>query len=310
MEEKKQFRVSPSGAGKRIDLFLAEELPDCSRSRWQRLIRSGMVTVGGEPVKPHHRLKEGEEIEAELPSAEEFLPPSPFLPLDIIHRDEDILVVNKPAGIIVHPVKAGRDGTLLNAILFHSPPLSSRGGPLRRGIVHRLDKDTSGVLVVARNDRAHLHLARKFKQRKVSKEYLALVFGHPPRDRGEVSYPIGRNRRRRTTMVVRYLGGKAALTAYEVRERFPDCALLLLRPSTGRTHQIRLHLARLGCPVLGDRQYGRPGLARADELEVKRQMLHAYRLRFEHPANGKNVEFIAPLPDDMKEVLTRLRASE
>ncbi len=303
----KQFKVSEENRGERLDLFLAGRLKDYSRSRLQGLIREGKVLVNGAKTKPHHRLTPGEKVEIQLPPSGEEGPQPQSIPLDVIYEDADIIVVNKPPGLLVHPVKVGRSGTLVNALLARAGRLSTGGGPLRPGIVHRLDRDTSGVLVAAKNDEAHRELTRQFKERLLEKIYLALVRGNPPAARGELNYPIGRSGRRRTKMTVKYIGGRESLTGYELLESFSGYSYLQLLLKTGRTHQIRVHLARAGCPVLGDRRYGRGGAEAARELGAVRQMLHAHRLKLAHPKTGEAMIFFAPLPADMEIVLSALR---
>lgn len=307
MDRKRQFLVPVSRKGQRLDLFLTNQLPGYSRARVKRLIEAGKATVEGRQAKAHQRLVAGNQVEVCLPPAGESALSPQFIPLDIIYEDKEILVVNKPAGLVVHPVRAGQKDTLLNALLFQSIRLSSIGAPLRRGVVHRLDKDTSGLVVVAKSDRAHLRLSSQFRERKVEKEYRALVRDHPPQEQGELTYPVGRDLRRRTKMKVKYIGGREAHTLYQVLETFRDCSYLQLLLKTGRTHQIRVHLSQLGCPVLGDTQYDPGGKEKAKSLGAARQMLHACRLKFSHPITEKTLEFTSALPQDMEKVLTVLR---
>ncbi len=299
------LRFTVTEDGQRLDRWLAAALPDRSRAEIQRWIKEGRVLVNDTVLKASYRVEPGDEIVVHIP------PPLPTeiqpepIPLDIIYEDEDLLVINKPAGMVVHPApgRVHRTGTLVNAILAHTPDLLI-GGEQRPGIVHRLDKDTSGVILVAKNDKTLRALQAQFKSREVEKDYLALVEGELPFTRGRVEAPIGRDPRHRQRMAVVPEGkGRPAVTEFTVRERFPGYTLIEVQPRTGRTHQIRVHLAYIGHPVVGDPTYGR----RRKRLHCPRQFLHAHRLRFRLPATGEWVEFTAPLPDDLEEVLIRLR---
>ena len=295
----------------------------------QRAIDAGGVQVDGAVAKPSLRLRTGNVvavIELEFPREG---PVPQAIPLEILHEDEAIVVVNKPAGMIVHPAKGHWEGTLAGALAHHFETLSGRGGRERPGIVHRLDRDTSGVIVVAKTDRAHDALAAQFKARRVEKQYLAIVVGVPDRDQDLVDEPIGDHPTQREKKAIRrgHTSGRDAVTLVEVVERFAGYALVRARPKTGRTHQIRLHLAHIGCPVLCDRLYG--GRAQITELELiprersgqnspasspaeaepllARQALHAHRLQFAHPTSGATVQFEAPLPEDFEHTLAALR---
>ncbi|NOZ29209.1 MAG: RluA family pseudouridine synthase [Chloroflexi bacterium] len=291
--------------GQRLDRWLAEALPDRSRAEIQRWIKEERVTVNGACLKASYRLEPGDEVVVHVPPPQPTeIQPEP-IPLDILYEDENLLVINKPAGMVVHPApgRVHRSGTLVNAVLAHVPDLSV-GGEQRPGIVHRLDKDTSGVILVAKNDKAHRALQDQFKARQVEKAYLALVEGEIPVAHGRVEAAIGRDPRRRQRMaVVPAHKGRAAVTDFTVRERFPGYTLIEVRPRTGRTHQIRVHMAYIGHPLVGDPVYGR----RRKRLHCPRQFLHAHRIGFRLPDTDEWVEFTAPLPPDLEEVLRRLR---
>jgi 23S rRNA pseudouridine1911/1915/1917 synthase len=280
---------------------VAARVPSLSRSRIARLAGEGRVRVDGRPRKPAFRLRSGQAVEVAVP------PPAPSgvlpepIPLDIVLEDEDLLVVNKPAGLTVHPAPGHPSGTLVNALISAVRDLAGIGGTLRPGIVHRLDKDTSGLLVVAKTDAAHRALAEEFKAHTAERTYLAVVRGRVRRTSGTIAAPLGRHPVRRTRIAV-VPRGRSAVTHYTVLERFRDATLVACRLETGRTHQIRVHLAHAGHPLIGDPVYGR---ARAPE--IARQALHAARLEFTHPRTGRRVACTAPLPDDMARLLARLR---
>jgi 23S rRNA pseudouridine1911/1915/1917 synthase len=306
MDEKTELTVSPDDGGGRLDKWLSARSPELSRSRIQALIKSGDVTVDGASVKSHHKLTSGELVAMHIPAAEPVDLVAEDIPLDILHEDDDLIVVNKPAGLVVHPAAGHSSGTLVNALLYHCKELPGISGELRPGIVHRLDKDTSGAMVAAKSDVAMAGLSEQFKARLVEKEYLAVVWGVPDPASGRLETPFGRSNGDRKMMSVHTNSDKVAITAYEVEECFPGTSLLRVRIETGRTHQIRVHLAHLGHSVVGDRVYGR---RRKRELPVPvaRQMLHAEKLAFQHPRTGKRVAFTAPLPDDMRELIDALK---
>ena len=302
----------------RLDRYLAAELDDISRTRVQELIRSGKVKVDGKAhLKSRLELLGGEEIVVDLPDGR---PPGNLIPetmdLDIIHDDDTLAIINKPAGLVTHPGAGAATGTLANGLAAHFATLSPTGGPLRPGIVHRLDKDTSGLLVVAKSDAAHTHLARQFEQRTVAKTYQALVWDRVDGP-GTVDGPIGRDPRNRLAFTV-LPSGRPAVTEYSVMEAYDHFTLLQVTPRTGRTHQIRVHLAHAGHPIFGDRLYGgvrlevsvtpaaRP-LNKELRHDIVRQALHAGSLEFTHPGTGKIVSYSAPLPDDMQAAVDRLR---
>ena len=297
----KTLELTADRPGERLDVFLSPAVAGLSRSQARRLIDDGLVTVDGAPERPSYRLPGGARITATLPPVEEVESAAERIPLTIIYQDEDVIVVDKPAGLTVHPAPGPPSGTLVNALLALAPELADLRDRVRPGIVHRLDRDTSGLLVVARNERARDDLIRQMKQREVSKTYLALVQGVPQPPQGTIEAPIGRHPRNRKKMAV-VAGGREAETRYRVREAVDGFALLEVEPVTGRTHQIRVHLAAIGHPVVGDSVYGK----RSDL--VGRQFLHAWRLAFDLPSSGRRVEFESPLPADLRAALARLRA--
>jgi 23S rRNA pseudouridine1911/1915/1917 synthase len=303
----KTIIVPPEGAGKRLDAWLGTQDADLSRSRIQDLIRSGHIRLNGRVAKPSQKLSLAMEISVDPPAAvdTELLPE--FIPLDVLHEDSDLIVINKPAGLVVHPAAGHASGTLVNALLAHCPDLTGIGGEKRPGIVHRLDRDTTGVMVAAKNELALRGLMNQFRHRQVTKEYLALVWGHlsPPSGRAETL--IGRSSHDRKKMSATPSSGRPAITVYQTTETFAGASLVSVVIETGRTHQIRVHMAFLGHPVVGDTQYGRP---RRDLLPVpipERQMLHAFRLGIRHPRTDQVLTFEAPLPADMRDLLAALR---
>ena len=290
-------------AGRRLDLFVAERVPELSRTRIQELIREGHVHVDGHIAKASHRVAAGETIEIEvLPRpALEALPED--LPLDLLFVDDDFVIVNKPAGMVVHAGAGHSRGTLVNALLYRLGKLSGAGGALRPGIVHRLDRETSGAMVVARNDRAHEHLSEQFRSRNVRKIYVALVHGKMARDSGTITLPISRDPRRRTRMTARETKGRHARTDWRVIARLDGCTFVEAVLHTGRTHQIRAHFAASGHPVVGDTLYGAPRSLRVGTRNLaplKRNFLHAARIGFSHPSTGGWVEVPAPLAKDLR----------
>ena len=314
-----ELTVEAAAAGHRLDAFLASRFPEYSRVHLRRTISAGGVTVDGRGGKPAYRLKPGQKIVFSPPEIPREAPRPENIPLEVLFEDEDVVVVNKPPGMVVHPARGHWSGTLASALQFHfGPTLSATGGASRPGIVHRLDRDTSGVILVARNDRAHSVLAKQFAARSIEKEYFALVAGVPERDRDMIDCPIGFHPRIREMMAVRrdHPESRPAQTFYEVQERFDGFASVKALPKTGRTHQIRVHLHHIGCPVLCDRQYGGRSRITLGELRrdpsdetvlLERHALHARRLRFVHPSTGKSIEIEAPLPDDIAATLCGLR---
>jgi 23S rRNA pseudouridine1911/1915/1917 synthase len=303
-------------AGQRLDAWLARRLPSLSRSRVQALIDEGHVRLEGATARPSTRVRPGQVVRVHVPAPVPAQPQPEDIPIAVVHEDAHLVVVNKPAGLVVHPGAGTARGTLVNALLRHVRDLSGVGGVLRPGIVHRLDRGTSGLLVVAKDDETHRSLVRQFAGRTVEKEYAALVLGTPARPAGEIDAPIGRDPVHRQKMSVRAPRGREARTSWRVEERFDGAALLRVRIHTGRTHQIRVHLASIGHPVAGDPTYGgtrtpssRRLAAREALLSLERPALHAARLSFAHPASGERLAFEAPLPRDLEAVLERLRAA-
>ncbi|HVO11568.1 MAG TPA: RluA family pseudouridine synthase [Vicinamibacteria bacterium] len=313
-EDERRLTTDALAAGSRLDVWLARSLPALSRARLQALIEAGHVLLDGAPARASTRLRQGQGVLVHLPAPVPAEPGPEDIPLSVVYQDPHLLVVDKPAGLVVHPGAGVAGGTLVNALLRHVPDLSGVGGVLRPGIVHRLDRGTSGLLVVAKDDETHRALVRQFASRAVDKEYLALVHGLPARPRGEVDAPIGRDPAHRRRMSVRAPRGRQALTSWAVEEAFDGAALLRVRIHTGRTHQIRVHLASLGHPVVGDAVYGgtrTPSSRRVATREAlqafPRPALHAAHLAFTHPATGERLAFTATLPADMASLLDRLR---
>ncbi len=293
----------------RLDKFLAERLPDVSRSAVQRLLAGGQVTVNSELVKASYKVQPGDQVVVHLAPQETPELAAEKIPLVLVYQDEHLLVVDKPAGMVVHPAPGHAGGTLVNALLAHAPELAASDSP-RPGIVHRLDRDTSGLILVARSEKVRRALQQQFKERQVAKAYLALLHGHLQPAWGRIEAPIGRDPRHRQRMAV-LAGGREAITEYHVREQFAHevgpaagrYSLVEAQPHTGRTHQIRVHFASIDHPVVGDSVYGR----RNRSLPLDRQFLHAWRLSFRHPVTRKTMELEAPLPQDLEQVLALLR---
>ncbi len=292
--------AEPSDSGKRLDHLLHERWPEFSRSRIQDWIKSGRVLVNGAQQRASHAVRAGEAIEvdpAELPPLR--AAPEP-IPLKILYEDDDLVAIDKPAGMVVHAGAGIHSGTLVNALLHHFDGLSALGGDLRPGIVHRLDRYTSGVLLVAKNDAAHQKLAAQFSGRKVEKVYIALVHGKVKQDQGRIERPIARDPVRRTRMTARLAEGRPAWSEYRVLRRFERFTLLEVRIGTGRTHQIRVHLSSIGHPVAGDTLYGAP--AKVDgQPALSRYFLHAHRIRFRQPSNDEEITVISPLPGELED---------
>lgn len=289
-------------SGMRLDAWLAANEPEHSRSRWQALIKEEAVTVNGESAKRNAKLMEGDRVAWSIPEpvSSEVLPED--IPLDILYEDTHIIAVNKPAGLVVHPAAGNESGTLVNALLHHCTDLAGIGGEKRPGIVHRLDKDTSGVMVVAKTEAAMNELARQFKERETGKEYIAIVRGVPQPPTGTIEAPIGRHPIHRKKMSINVRNGRHAVSHYRVEEAFNAASLVSVKIETGRTHQIRVHMAHIRHPVVGDALYGRNST-----IQATRQMLHAAKLFISHPDTNERMEFNAPLPQDMENLLTQLR---
>ena len=311
--------VEASSSGRRLDAFLASHFSDYSRVHLRRVITAGGVKVDGGGGKPAYRLKPGQLVSIVLPEIPREAPTPENIPLDVLYADDYVAAINKPPGMVVHPARGHWSGTLASALQYHfGPELSSSGGPTRPGIVHRLDRDTSGVILVARTDQAHTKLAAQFADRSIEKEYFALVAGSPDLDRDFIEQAIGAHPHKREKMAVRTgdASCRSATTFYEVIERFDGFAAVKLLPKTGRTHQLRVHLDHIGCPVLCDRQYGgRSQITRGDirrepddaQVLLSRQALHARRIRFTHPHTMQPMEVEAPLPTDIAAVLAELQ---
>lgn len=305
MSERHTFTVRAHEAGVRLDVYLASTDAVPSRSAAQRLIAGGWVRVNGEVATKRHVVRPGERIDVYLPPEEPGeLTPEP-MPLDIRYEDEHLIVLAKPAGLVVHPARGHDSGTLVHALLAHTDELGSQSGEDRPGIVHRLDKDTSGLMLVAKTDAAHVALARQLKDRHIKRCYLALACGVIHRGRFEVRAPIGRHRGEFRKMAVDTLRGKEAATVFTVLERFARFTLVEASLKTGRTHQIRVHLSSIGHPVAGDPLYG--GIKCARDLPLERLFLHAYRLEFAHPTTGKPMSFEDELPPELAHVVGHLR---
>ena len=303
--ERLRYQAMQEEAGERLDTFVARQA-GISRNRAQGLILEGAVTVGGEQVGKNHRLRPGEWVEITIP---EPLPPQPIpqdIPIDILYEDKDLVVVNKPAGMVVHPAAGHEDGTLVNALLYAIKDLSGIGGVLRPGIVHRLDRYTSGLMVVAKNDSSHTRLQDLIRERELKRVYLALVHGLPSTRLGTIDAPVGRDPGDRKKMAVTADAGRPAMTNFKVVEYFPSASLLEVELVTGRTHQIRVHLSYIGHAVVGDAEYGRRGELER-ELGLERQFLHAYKISFPHPESGEVIFLEQPLPHDLQSALELMR---
>jgi len=302
-KEKFNLEATPIDAGKRLDKFITERFGgDYSRSFLQRLIDTGKVLVGGSVQKCHYNINAGDIIDITMPepSGVDIKPES--IPLDIVYEDRDLLVVNKAADMVVHPAPGNWTGTLVNALMAHCKDLSGIGGELKPGIVHRIDKGTTGLLVVAKNDRAHRSLSKQFKAKATTRIYEAVVSGVVQFDNGIVEAPLGRSRDDRRKVAVDFESDKNAVTSYKVIERFKNSTFLELRLGTGRTHQIRVHMAHIGHPVVGDETYGTNAKA-----SIGRPALHAKTIGFTHPSTGKYIEFTSQLPKDMKKLIKELK---
>jgi len=303
MNQEYLFEVSPEDEAKRLDIFIKEKLPELSRSRVQALIKENHILVNFKPSKASYKIKRGEKIKVFIPLDKEIEIQPRDIPFEVIYEDEDIAVINKPSGIVVHPAPGHYDDTLVQGLILKLKNLSGIGGKIRPGIVHRLDKDTSGIMLVAKNDFAHKKLVEAFKERLIEKNYIALVYGRLTQKKGKIETFIGRHPIARKKMAV-LKEGKLAITFYEVLEIFNKASLVLAKPVTGRTHQIRVHFSYIGHPVLGDSIYG--GL-KHDLLKPPRLMLHAYEIVFKHPRTNEEMKFRVPIPEEFQSYIEKLK---
>lgn len=308
-----EFTITAGEQPKRLDVFLVNRERDISRSALQRLIELGRIRINGQVVKPSQKIKPGDKITMDVPKAEPLELKGEAIPLEILFEDDHLLVLNKPAGIVVHPAPGNWNGTLVNALLHHfqtsGGTVSTIGGKERPGLVHRLDKETSGIMVIAKTDQSHRHLAAQFKNHSISRVYEALIYGVPKKGHGLIALAIGRDTKERKKFSARTSRPKESVTEYQVEHRFGKIAAhVLLYPKTGRTHQLRVHLTSLGHPILGDPTYGGRKVCAIEQLEVPRVMLHARTLGFRHPDSGKLHEYTRPSPPDMAEIIQGLNA--
>ncbi len=298
----KNVIVNENDKGKRLDIYIAENFNELSRTMIKKLIESNNILINDKSEKVSYKVQANDNISIDVPEAKETKLKAQEIPLDIIYEDNDIIVVNKPKGMVVHPANGNPDGTLVNAILaICKNSLSGIGGELRPGIVHRLDKDTSGLIIVAKNDKAHINMSEQIKERNVKKTYIALVRGNVPEEEATINMPIGRSTKDRKKMAVTK-NGKQAITHFKVLKRYSKYTLLEIKIETGRTHQIRVHMAEIGYPVVGDAVYSNG----KNEFGIEGQMLHAYKLEFMHPITNKHMELTAPLPQYFEEILKKL----
>jgi len=313
-----EFDVAGRNAGRRLDLYLSARFPDYSRTFIKELIRQGSITVNGRPVKPSYVPSKGDHVLAVVPVRQFEQVPPEDIPLDVVYEDRWIVVLNKPPDLVVHPAKGHQTGTLVNALVHRFQGLSERYGPLRPGIVHRLDRDTSGVVLVVKDDRVHEQIARQFELRRVKKEYIAICEGRFELDADVVDAPLGPDPRDRARMIVRPSDGKPARTLYRVAERLGPFTVVRCFPETGRTHQIRVHMRHIGHPIVADGLYGRRDALYLSDLTggeqmpdeeplLERQALHARRLSLHHPGLDRDMTFEAPLPADMERLVQALR---
>lgn len=318
--EPKELIVPAEFTGWRVDAFLAKQFPQYSRNLLKKVFDAGGVQCNGEPAKPAHKVRPEMIVRIFLPEIPREGPRPEEIPLDVLFEDDDLVAVNKPAKMVVHPARGHWSGTLTSALAFHFQKLSTLGGPTRPGVVHRLDRETSGVILIAKNDLTHFSLTSQFADRTIEKEYVAIVSGGLDHDRDLIDAPIGVHPYQREKMAIRagHHTSREARTFYEVTQRFRGHAVVRVLPHTGRTHQIRLHLCHVGAPVLCDRMYsGRGKLTRGDlrhneddTVLLERHALHARRLKFRHPTTGEPIEIEAPLPDDMAGVIEELKAAQ
>ncbi|MGN7407602.1 MULTISPECIES: RluA family pseudouridine synthase [unclassified Sporosarcina] len=302
--EQFQYVIEEQTAGERIDKALASVNADWSRTLIQQWVKDGIVLVNGVAVKSNYKVKSGDSLTVDEPEPEELNMPAEDLNLEIVYEDSDVLVVNKRSGMVVHPAPGHTTGTLVNGLMHHCTDLSGINGIMRPGIVHRIDKDTSGLLMVAKNDKAHTSLVNQLVEKSVTRVYTALVHGHIPHDNGTIDAPIGRNQKDRQSMSVEN-NGKHAVTHFKVLERFGEFTLVECRLETGRTHQIRVHMKYIGHPLAGDPKYGPKRT-----IDFDGQVLHAGTLGFVHPVTEEYMEFKAPLPDDFEQLLSEMKSKK
>lgn len=291
-------------AGERLDVFLTQKQPELSRSHVQKLVADGKALVNGTVRKANFKLREGDEVSLVVPEPEAVEIKAEDIPLDVLYEDEDIIVVNKARGMVVHPASGVNSGTLVNALLFHCHDLSGINGEIRPGIVHRLDKDTSGVMVCAKNDKAHIDLAEQIRTKSAHRVYWAIVHGNIKEEAGIIKGDIGRHPTDRKKMAIVRENGKPAVTHFKVLERFGDYTLIECRLETGRTHQIRVHMTSIGHPLVNDPKYGPK---KQSPFAIEGQALHSLSLVLRHPSTGEEMTFTAPVPEDMNRILTGLR---
>ncbi len=301
------YEVTPGSRAKRLDAFISSQ-SNLTRSYIQKLIREGLVLVNSSREKNSHKVQIGDTVEVCIPEQPEHTLLPENIPLNVIWEDEHIIVINKPPDMVVYPAAGNRSHTLMNGLLSRCRLLASAGAPLRPGVVHRLDKDTSGVIVIAKTDTSYYNLAEQFKDRTIEKTYLALLYGSLKKENGEITAPIGRSLSDRKKMSTRTRSGKKAVTRYRVIQAYGSASLAEVRIITGRTHQIRVHFSSIGNPVLGDRVYGKKTSLQSGSKTIKfsRQMLHAQSLKLSHPVHNEPMEFIAPVPEDMEKVMLEL----
>ena len=299
----KIFEVNECDNGERLDVFLAKDMNEISRSNIQKLIVSGQVVVNDKVVKTNYKIKATDAIKVTMPEVRPLELMAEHIPIDVVYEDDDIIVVNKARGMVVHPATGNYSGTLVNALLGHCDDLSGINGVARPGIVHRLDKDTSGVMIAAKSDRAHISLAKQIKEHTASRHYLSIVHGNIKEEQGVIKGPIGRHSSDRKKMAVTFVNSKEATTTFRVIERFGDYTLVQCKLLTGRTHQIRVHMAYIGHPVVGDPKYG----PERGHFDIVGQALHSTDLTIDHPVTGESMVFTAELPDDMQVILMELR---
>lgn len=306
MNHRHRFEIDENQEKVRIDSFLAEKIADLSRSYLRKGIEAGWVKANGNAIKPNYKLKARDVITVDVPPTQEHIIAPEDLPLNILYEDEDIIVIDKARGVVVYPAPGNYSGTMVNALLHYTKELSKRNGESRPGIIHRLDKDTSGVIIVAKNDVAHKNISDQLKNRRVKKIYWALVWGRVEDHKATINAPIGRHPSKRKEMTVTGKNSKEAITHFKVLEKFSDFTLLEVALETGRTHQIRVHMKFIRHPIVGDRVYSN----KKSPFPISGQALHAYKLGFHHPRSGEYVEFTAPLPRDITSILEKLRQRE